>query len=290
MNMRHPVLLALLATLVLVMAGIYLFERQRAVAPTGTGTSWDSVSGYVEATEGAPVEEYGAELPDISSRPQSPETLVIPTGASTATAKIIDTPGDDAFDYNALLARLAHEPESTGPQQPTKTYEQLLGAFTFVPKQAPESKLRSPAQEALFAYGNEIGRRVQGFAAVNPNISQTVINQATNRDNRAYGDAVIELGNRYKALGQGILGYRDVPEVAQAVHIALGESYINLGTALSAVPAATEDQAFIAAITTYNNKADAFTLAFVNMVSLFSSQDVTFESTDPGAAFSFRHN
>jgi hypothetical protein len=289
MNLRHPVLLTLIAALILVLAGLYFVERQRAVAPTGSNSSWDTVSGYIEPTPNTETTVTEHELPDTAAEP-APEKLVIPKPSTGVTAKIIEKPGDESFDYNALLARLAHDDAPTHPQT-AKTYEELIGAFTFVPsRQATAAPTRTAEQELLFAYGNEIGRRVQAFAAVNPNMSQTVVNQATHRDNKTYADAVIELGNRYKALGEGILSFHDVPVSAEAAHKALGDSYVNLGTALAAVPQASDDQAFIGAITSYNNKADAFTLAFVGMVNLFSTHDVTFDETDAGSAFSFRRN
>ncbi|MBP9757941.1 MAG: hypothetical protein KBD06_05040 [Candidatus Pacebacteria bacterium] len=288
MNTRHSVLLTVIAALVLVVAGLYFVQRQRAVSPTGGGASWETAGGYIEPTV-TPIEnEPEPFMPDVSTQ-TGPETLNIPKGMASSTVVATTKENDESFDYNALLARLSHDSETAPAAQATKTYEQLLEAFTFTPNlSTPAPKVRTPQQEALFAYGNEIGRRVKGFAAVNPNMAQTVVNQATHRDNTAYGDAVRELGKRYKALGEGILAIEGVPTAAASQHKALGEGYLNLGTALSAVPDATDDQAFLSAITTYNNKADAFTISFVGMVTLFSSLEVEFDESDGGSAFSFR--
>lgn len=154
----------------------------------------------------------------------------------------------------------------------------------------PETKAKTPEQEALFAYGNEIGIRLKGFAAVNVNMAQTLGDQINHRDDASKGNAVRELGNRYRALGEGVLALRNVPAVAENAHQKLGQSYVDLGAALARVPDATTDQAFVTAITTYNNKADAYTNAFVGLVTLFSTLNVNFEESDGGSVFSFRRN
>lgn len=289
MNMRQLVLLTMLAALILAAVGLYFVQRERAVVPAGGGVSFETVNGYVEQSVAPAETESKPALPDVSTD-AGPATLTIPKAAATTTVKTTVVKDDGAFDYNALLKRLQHDPETAPEAQASKTYEELIGAFTFVPnKQNIAPKVRTKEQEALFNYGNEIGRRIQGFAAVNPNMTQAVVNQATHRDNKGYGAAVRELGARYTALGDNILSVHDVPTSAISLHQALGESYINLGKALAAVPDASDDQAFLSAVTTYNNKADAFTLAFVGMATMFSTLDVTFDQSDGGSAFSFRH-
>ena len=291
MNMRHAVLLTVITALILSAVGLYFVQRQRAVVPTGGGASWNTVGGYVDS-DVTPVEKtVQPPLPEVDTQ-TGPETLTIPKPKTVATtsAKVTPAKNDGAFDYNVLLARLHHEPATVPAAQAAKTYEDLTGAFTFVPsKQNVTQKIRTKEQESLFIYGNEIGRRIQGFAAVNPNMAQTVVNQATHRDNPSYGAAVRELGTRYAALGENILSIEDVPTSAVSQHKALGEAYVNLGKALAAVPEAADDQAFLAAVTTYNNKADAFTLSFVAMATMFSTLGVTFDESDSGSAFSFRH-
>ena len=173
MNLRHPVLLSLIATLILVAAGLYFVERQRAVSPTGGGASWATDRGFVEnAVQSAP-ENVQPPLPDTTSE-SGPETLVIPHAKATTTAKTAIPKGDDTFDFNEMLARLEHKQDTAPAAQAHSTYEQLTNAFSFS-LQRPAvltPKTRSAEQEALYVYGNEIGRRVQGFAAVNPNMPQ----------------------------------------------------------------------------------------------------------------------
>ncbi len=284
--------LTLVFAIILVLVGLYFVEKQRAVSPNGEGATWNTGGAYVEPTQTAPSDDSHPSLPDVTDD-ASPATLTIPTATATPPKKAPATTAqvDGTFDYNAMLAQLRHDTAQTPAQQANSTYEQLLDAFSFTPTLAvPASKARTAEQEAIFAYGNEVGLRLQGFAAVNPNMTATLTDQIKHRTDQALGDAVRDLGNRYKALGEGILAIKDVPPSMSAANQTLGQSYVNLGIALAAVPDATEDKAFIAAITAYNSKADAYTTAFIGMVTLFSAQNVTFESSDAGSAFSFRHN
>lgn len=302
MNVRHPVVLALVAALVLLLVGLYFVERQQAVAPNGTAETWKTNAGYVAQTGESPQNTLPSPVSTAASNPNTdtgPDTLVIPKGpqlAATTSTKTSPTKSDDSFDFKALLAQLAQlkRDKGTAPAaQNNSTYEQLLNAFSSVPSAivtATKPPARSAQQQALFEYGNQIGAYIQGFTAVNINMGQTVTDQVTHRTDQAMGDAVRQLGDRYKALGESILAIHDVPPIAEHAHQALGQSYVNLGVALHGVPDATEDQAFLKAITTYNTQADAFSNAFVGMVTLFSSNSVTFNSADSGSVFTFHHN
>lgn len=292
MNLRQPVVLTLIAAIMLVLAGLYFIERQRAVSPSGTGATWNGGSGYVISEDSFTSADTSASPPDISNN-TGPDTLVIPPGTSPAAAPVAKsaTP-DGAFDFNAMLAQMRREGAIySASKEASSTFNALLDTFSFGPAitvaEEPK-KQRSAKEEAIFEYGNRVGRYLQGFAAVNPNMGQTLNDQIKHRDNKAFGDAVRDLGARYKALGESVLAIHDVPPEMEQAHTTLGESYVHLGSALSAVPDATEDQAFLAAITAYNDKADAYTRSFVGMVALFSALNITFEQSDPGSAFSFR--
>ncbi len=291
MNFRHPVILTLLAALILVAVGFYFVARESAVAPNGASVSWQTEGGYVAPTE-TPVAADTSSRSDAHVLTQTdPDTLAIPAPRATTTTAKKPSQSDDTFDYNALLAQMRHDTATTPAQQANKTYEELMSAFSYSPKtSAPAEKTKAPEQIALFAYGNAIGSRLQGFSAVNLNMTQTLTDQINHRANQQMGTAVRDLGLRYQSLGESILAIHDVLPSAIALHKTLGESYVNLGTALAHVPDATDDQAFIAAITAYNNKADVNTRALVSLASFFSSAGVAFEETDAGSVFSFRHN
>ncbi len=277
----------LLAAIVLVLIGLYFVERQRAVPPSGSSVSWQFESGYIETPDSAAqsIENDPAPVtPDISGQ----ATLTIPSASTTTQQKTTAT--DGTFDYNAMLAQMRGVAIEASPkQQANSSFEALIDAFEFTPTiTAPAPRVLSPEQQAIFAYGNVIGTRLRGFAAVNVNMAQTLSDQMNDRQSRSKGNAVRDLGLRYKSLGEGILAIGDVPSSFDSAHKKLGESYIQLGEALSAVPDATGDQALVTAITLYNGKADAYTNAFVSMVTLFSAHEVTFEESDAGSVFSFR--
>lgn len=290
MNLRHPLVITLVFAIVLVLIGIYFVDRQRAVAPSGGSGSFGAINGgYVSPTSATP-DNGDTNLPNSqTSTNTGPDTLVIPAATPTPAKTSSKTPADGTFDYNALLASLKHD-RATPSAQANSTYEQLVDAFSFTPTiNTPEPKVKTAEQQAIFAYGNTVGARLQGFAAVNPDMAQTLQDQIKNRADESLGNAVRDLGGRYKALGESILAIQEVPDAVRSAHQSLGQSYVNLGEALAKVPDATDDKAFIAAITAYNNKADAYTGAFIGMVTLFSALDVTFESSDAGSVFSFRH-
>lgn len=288
MNFRHPVFLTLLSAIVLILIGLYFVERQRGVSPSGTSASWQTDGGYIETSGLISAPQTGDPL-QVLPENTNPDTLSIPT-VSTPTTKTPSASNEGTFDYNAMLAQMRRSSEQTSPSEQAKsTYEEMMSSFSFAPSIAPPApKVKTPEQLALFAYGNVIGSRLQAFAAVNVNMSQTLTDQAKDRTSVSKGNALRDLGLRYKSLGQGILSMQEVPPSFESAHKRLGESYILLGDALRAVPDASDDQAFVAAITAYNNTADAYTNAFVSMVTLFSAHEVTFQDSDAGSAFSFR--
>lgn len=292
MNMRQPVVLTLIAAAILVLAGLYFVERQRAITPLGTGETWNSGSGYVATEETSAASDSTTPLPDITTN-TGPDTLVIPKGTSATSAPVAKAPvTDGVFDYNAMLDQLRREGAIfKGSEQANSTYNDMVDAFSIGPSVtavAETIKPRTAKEEAVFEYGNRIGRYVQGFAAVNPNMGQTLTDQINHRNNKTYGDPVRDLGDRYKALGESILAMHDIPPDVEQAHKKLGQSYVDLGVALRAVPDSVGDQELLAAITAYNNKADAYTRSFVAMVALFSALNVSFEQSDPGSAFTFR--
>ncbi len=291
MNFRHPVFLTLLVAAICVLIGLYFIERQRAVVPSGDSMTWGRIGAYLEPQNPAttpdssripePLVDVGEDSPPVPVTASNPQPQKPPQKTAAA---------DGSFDYNALLAQLRHD--STAPaQQANKTFTQLLDAFSFAPVIAtPEEKVKTPEQQALFEYGNDIGLRLKGFAALNSNMAQILSDQIAHRTDPSKGNPLRDLGNRYVTLGESILAIHDIPPAVESAHYKLGESYVQLGRALSRVPDATEDQAFLAAITAYNNKADAYTNAFVGMVTLFSTLEVRFEESDGGSVFSFRRN
>ncbi len=288
MNFRHPLFLIILSAIILVLIGLYVVERQRAVAPNGSSASWETAGGYIETTQTPLTPTATPEQPIISEH-SGPETLTIPKTA-TPTPGRVTAPKDGSFDYNAMLAQMRGSIKTDSmAQQAESTYEELMKAFSFNPSVAtPAPKTKTPEQLAIFAYGNTLGTRIKAFAAININMAQTLTDQMKDRTSVSKGNAVRDLGLRYRTLGETVLSTTDVPPSFQEAHKTLGEAYVNLGTALSQVPDAQEDQALIAAITAYNNKADAYTNAFVAMVTLFTAHEVSFEDTDGGSVFSFR--
>ena len=104
MNFRHPVFLTLLAAIILVLIGLYIVERQRAIDPSGTSASWETENGYLSQPETTPVTNDSEPLTPVTQN-NGPETLTIPT-ATTSSAQKPTVRTEGTFDYNAMLAQM----------------------------------------------------------------------------------------------------------------------------------------------------------------------------------------
>ena len=114
--------------------------------------------------------------------------------------------------------------------------------------------------------------------------------QAKDRTDPTKAAALRGLGDSYRALGEQIRAIARVPSDIQNTHNALATSYIDLGTKLAQVSAATDDKSFVAAITTYNSSVETFTRAYIDVATYLSVSNVRFSETDRGSVFSFQGN
>lgn len=195
----------------------------------------------------------------------------------------------DTFDFAAFLASLSGD---TSAQSSTHAKEEdgLKALYTFIPRGliAVESpKPRTETQEILFAYGNRLGGDIRSLDEAYPNIIQTLQDQAADRANTdkakgvyTYADALIRLGGELE-------DFADVPSQATGAHARLASSYRDIGEKLKKIPSAQTDEAFIAAVTTYNAAMDVYTERYIALVNLFVAQGVVFSPGDPGSVFSF---
>lgn len=147
---------------------------------------------------------------------------------------------------------------------------------------------RTPAQQALYEYGNAAGLVVLSFDAAEQNASTVLQNWLSARTGQAQIAQVNALAGELTQAGASLSALASVPQSAQADNAALAQAYEAAGAQLKAAAATGDDDtATAAAIKSYDSTADSFTAAYLALSNLFSISGVQFSSSDPGSVFQF---
>jgi hypothetical protein len=117
-----------------------------------------------------------------------------------------------------------------------------------------------------------------------PQILRDHAEDRTNPDKIA---AVRRMGVDLAQLGLDLLGIQQVPASVAASHKAYATAYRILGTNLTKIADSQTDAEFLEAITTYNTSVEGVTKRFLLLVAVFSTNNVSFSSSDPGSMFMF---
>jgi hypothetical protein len=200
-----------------------------------------------------------------------------------------DTAGGSDTNLADLLAQLS-APLQPAADSTTTTPDSAL-AYDFIPRgliaTTTPGKKRTPQQQALYEYGNEIGTYIQAYEARSGNVPQILRDQIEDRTDPQKGNAVKDVGSSLIYIGTQMERMDSVPADVADTHAALARSYREMGAKLQQVPDAKGDQAFIAAIEAYNASADAFSRTFVSLADFFVLSGVQFAPSDPGNVFTF---
>jgi len=280
---RHPYFAVALIALILLSIGLIVVMQRAAVAGVQSGTTWTSGAAFFGSNRNTTDPRMN---PLDLVRQQSPETNL-----PYVPLPVYESGGEDEFsgDLAELLALLSPKATviSTDPQG-------TENAYSFIPQGlisiTSAVKTRTPTEAALHTYGNEAGTYVQSFESMHTNVAQLLKDQAEDRGNTEKTAAVSRLGQEYAQLGYELSKIEGVPEAIQSAHAAYATTYRILGTNLKKVADAREDEAYLAAIGTYNESADSLTKRFVTLVGVFSANNVTFSSSEPGSVFMFNAN
>ena len=285
---RHSYLTAALGTFFLIVLVVLIVAARSGVSGSDNANNWVG-AGSVFFTGGRNLTQEDRMKAETAVKQQSPETqlgyIPLPTNAATAGGN------DFGNDLTALLAQLT---------QPTKTsagggVDASVGsAFSFIPQgfisTNSSGKKLTRDQEALQAYGNELGTYIQGYESLHGNSAQMLKDQAEDRTNSDKAMQVKNLGYDMAALGRDMLQMTELPDSVKAAHQALATSYRIAGTNLTKIPDAKTDQEFLDAIAGYNESVESLSKRFFVMVGIFSANNVTFSSSDPGSIFMFNPN
>ncbi len=281
----HPYLDALISAGALLIVGALVVHTQLAAAPgPGRDTSWGTDGGiYVDA-----VTTGHTSLPETEQRPafQTTDLGYIPLANQN---EIGSGPADEStsFDFQAFVAALS---SSKPANLPTET-DTGADAYSFIPSGliATTTLLakRTPLQEKLYSYGNEVGDTIVSFEHGHPDQPTILKNHIEQQDSPEAIAALKKLGGDLAHVGDTLASMELVPTQAAAANTALAEAYRTIGKKLAAVPDAKGNDTLYDAIVSYNAAAEDFAKKYVALALIFQSYGVTFSPGDGGSIFVF---
>ncbi len=257
-----------------------LFVITRAPVPAQQPSAWSGISAFVD-----PSAHPGNPVLDALPKPSFSGADPIFRPLSPAQRPDDTNNGDD---LSTLLASLTGSGSLNTTASSTTEPSRL---FDFIPRgliaTSSPANARSPEQQVIYEYGNEVGSYIQSYESRNRTLVQVLKDQLEDRVDAAKGARVKSVGADLIYVGQSLENMEQVPEGARSLHGALAKSYREIGEKLQKVPDAQGDQAFLDALHTYNAAADTFARHFVALATYFSLNNVTFSQSDPGSVFSF---
>ncbi len=284
----HPYTSALCAAGALALVGAFIVTS-RATQPAGTqATTWrGGVVSLLNPTSYGPEQSLPPDDESFMQQVRSgpPYTYIAPDFSVSASS------GEEgAYDFEAFLAKLAAGSAASG-QADTNGDDAFLSAYAYIPRglisTTTSRSARTPLQQELYEYGNDVGSTIESFEQQHSNTVQILKDQVEDRASPQKAAAVVSIGHDLEAMGNTLAAMERVPPVIASAHAALAQSYIEIGRNLALIPGAERDSDFIKAIQTYNASADTFTANYIQLISLFGAHGVTFSSSDGGKVFTF---
>ncbi|HWO07735.1 MAG TPA: hypothetical protein VNM40_04120 [Candidatus Paceibacterota bacterium] len=267
-----------IAALVLVSTAAFTMLR---TGTSGGFDTWQSPGGFFSTGE------------PIAAQPQEQDTYRGDGVESLGLIPLPPTSTDEPQTFVSDLAELLTQ--LTQPQQTTRAAEEdfVPSSYSFIPQglvSVETPRPRSAADQALFEYGNSLGSTLQAFADLHQNMPQILKDQAEDRTNSMKVAALKRLADDFSRLGDTIAAMDGIPSEAIGAHQALAAAYRDVGAQLAKVPDAQGDDAFLAAINTYNGSAENLSRRLVEIADIFGSRNVGFTTSDPGSIFIFSGN
>ncbi len=274
----------LLAITIIIMRGNRAPASDTIIAWSGSGAALQDPSAFAPAAQGAEERAY------------------TPTGSALDTSRLATALGEEAPTesrghndaFESFLEDLLRTPTTFSTAvSSTSVADAIRDAFAAVPNfpvnfsGSAEAKARTPAQEAIFAYGNKVGNLIKRYEAENPNAVQVLGTQADDRTSPPRAQALRNLGAAIAKIGTDMRAIEGVPENAAMDHTRLAKSYETAGELLARVADTKDDAAFISAVTSYSGSVGELTAAYGALATYFSIAGVHFASTDGGSVFSF---
>lgn len=283
---RHPYLASTVVAVSLLVILILVVAARSGVGGSDMGNNWVG-AGSVFFTGGRNLTQAERMTAQEVVKQQSPDTQLGYIPIAMQSADGVQEDGTYGNDLSSLLALLTQPKGSASAGASAQTES----GFSLIPQGlisvADPTVKRTPEAEALFSYGNEVGTYVQGFESMHSNSAQILKDQAEDRTNAEKAARVDALGYAMAELGRDLNQMQEIPASARAAHTAYATSYRLAGTNLTKVAAAKTDEEYIDAIGAYNTSVESLSKRFLVLVGLFSANNVSFSSSDPGSMFVF---
>lgn len=138
-------------------------------------------------------------------------------------------------------------------------------------------------QQALHAYGNELGALLKAFQLAQGDQTKLL---ETFLEDRNDTEALKRLTDAYITLAQNIKVIT-APSILTTTHAGLVDSYTQVGELLWNLHLADSDEALIERMLIYNKASEAVAKHHVTLVTLFKAHGVTFQQHEPGSIFTF---
>lgn len=294
----HPYAISLAAAGILLIYGaiVVASHSQQTVAGGGVST-WNgtpvvldvpSAQTYPTATRTPVATAPQNDTVSSSTLPYQPSKPEV-----VATKPVQNSTSAGPYDFGALVTQISTPSSGTKNPAATGPASSGINAWDYVPKTSISVTIptheRTPAQEALFQYGNEIGSVIMGYDATHRDQISTIEASDKDRQNAAKSAAVAQIGTDLELVGQKIAQIKDVPASVQGRNDSLSASYIAIGKKLEDIAQAQSgsDTALVTAIKSYDASINAFNTEYVMMAQSFINEGVTFGAADPGSVFSF---
>ena len=285
---RHVYLSTSIAIFALLVFGTYIISGRTVNTQNAPSGTW----GGIASVFSAPPSQKLTPAEEAAARPTTSQPVVFFTPFEQKNTQGTDGNAVDSTDaYSLLLAELSKQQPAGGQSGGTQG---TPDAYSFIPKGlisiTSEQKTRTPVQQDLYEYGNQIGGTIRTFDGLHTNTPQILKDQAEDRTNPLKADALNRLGADMQDLGDQLKQMDPLPPGVATIHKAYAEAYISLGKNLILIASAKTDDDFVKAIGSFNDSSDAVTKQFLGLVTLFSANSVSFSGSDPGSIFMFNQS
>lgn len=283
----HPYIAALIAAGILILLGTFIVKEKTAVQSQGSDIRVWSGGGHLLNPTVITPNYTNSTQENIYSEVQSgPPFYYNPISVSIPSANG-DT--DDEFDFDAFLAMLSQPAgASTGGNVTSDT---SLNAYSFIPggliSTSTSQKTRTPREQALYNYGNEVGSTIQSFESSFRNAPQTLKNQFEDREDPTKNQALNALAEGLARVGRTLEKMETVPPEIATAHAKVAASYQEMGEKLARISGARGDEEFLELALAYNATVETYTQNYIALATLISAYSITFTPNDPGSVFTF---
>ena len=222
--------------------------------------------------------------PEDITRLQSAQDTYAAIPIYTPSENSPEPSSDD--DFEALFAQLVQKTTVTASSEVSTPEGYSFIPQGFVSTETPTKK-RTPEQDKLFTYGNQIGIYVKGYEGTHYGSAQLLKDHIEDRTNPDKIRALKVLGQDMQRFGNDLKDMPDVPANAAGMHRTYANAYYAAGANMILISETSTDEAFVSAIGKYNAVIEKLSVQFQLMVALFGTNEVTFSSSDPGSVFMF---